>query len=40
MKRKTLTDFNKAICALKEKGVIPEKYDTSKDTALRGSVMF
>ena len=32
--------FDKAILALKEKGVIPEKYDTSKDAALRGSVVF
>jgi hypothetical protein len=32
--------FEKAILALKKKGVIPEKYDTSKDAALRQSVMF
>lgn len=35
-----MTDFDKAIYELKKKGVIPEKYDTLKDTALRGSVIF
>ena len=32
--------FDKAILVLKEKGVIPEHYDTSKDAALRQSVVF
>ena len=40
MEEKKATDFDKAIRALKKKGVIPENYNTAKDTALRGSVMF
>ena len=34
------TDFDKAILALKKKGVISEKHDISKDTALHGSAIF
>ena len=40
VEKKKSTDFDRAILALKKKGVMPEEYDTAKDTSLRGSVMF